>query len=179
VADQHHLGPTVLRERCAGKEVVKQLLADAQWSKVVTVGVPLYLRQLAPNIVVDVQLCVTGRREVAVDGSDTNAAKLVQKVVDMDQLQGNVAAFEGATAVFCALGTTRKVCSHWLVLMPQCHCRAVTPVAAESGNASSIVLSHRPPKRAVHKQLLTFLLHLTMRITSHARLNAATLQPAH
>lgn len=54
----------------------------------------------------------TGRREVQLpDRYKDTKAQLVQKTINMDNMETEAAtAFEGADAVFCALGTTRKVC---------------------------------------------------------------------
>lgn len=73
-----------------GRELVGQLLCSPRWAQVVTVG----------------------RREALVPPQYTGweAGKLKQVVVDMDHLESEAqGAFEGADAVFCALGTTRGV----------------------------------------------------------------------
>lgn len=50
------------------------------------------------------------------------ASKLEQKVVDMDKLDTDgLAAFQSASTIFCALGTTRKVLV-WL-----CHVSVQNP----------------------------------------------------
>eukprot|EP00877_Chromochloris_zofingiensis_P007631 jgi/Chrzof1/3120/Cz12g12210.t1 len=71
-----------------GTELVGQLATSGAWSTVTTVG----------------------RREVQLpDRYKDTKAQLVQKTINMDNMETEAAtAFEGADAVFCALGTTRK-----------------------------------------------------------------------
>jgi oxidoreductase len=70
-----------------GRELVGQLLSSGAWANVVTVG----------------------RREVAVPGAYAAAkGQLEQVTVDLDKMGEAAEAFRGASAVFCALGTTRK-----------------------------------------------------------------------
>lgn len=72
-----------------GKHIVSQLLERDAWETVVTIG----------------------RRPVP-EPPGNHGNKLQQVVVDMDQLSSSpeaAAAFRGADAVFCALGTTRAV----------------------------------------------------------------------
>lgn len=72
-----------------GIELVGQLLHSSAWSEVTTIG----------------------RREVVVAAAyqEYDAAKLAQKVVNMDDLADDAAsAFDQTQTVFCTLGTTRK-----------------------------------------------------------------------
>ena len=65
-----------------------QLLTSGKWSTVTTIG----------------------RKEVSVPDSYTDVkAQLQQRTVDMDKMEEAADAFQGASAVFCALGTTRAV----------------------------------------------------------------------
>ena len=60
----------------------------------------------------DAVLCAVRVMYVFTQGYE--ASKLEQKVLDMDKLDTDgLAAFQSATTVFCALGTTRKVLD-WL-----------------------------------------------------------------
>ncbi|ORZ35223.1 hypothetical protein BCR44DRAFT_116747 [Catenaria anguillulae PL171] len=66
-----------------GKALLRELMADARFAKVTVVG----------------------RREIEYSGP--NADKLVQKVVDFENLDAHRPAFAGHSVAFCSLGTTR------------------------------------------------------------------------
>lgn len=71
-----------------GEELVKQLVVNPQFKKVVTLG----------------------RREVPGIPTEGRSADLVQKTINMDNIASEATEeLKGADVVFCTLGTTRKV----------------------------------------------------------------------
>lgn len=69
-----------------GKEVLKHLVKSPEYSKIISLG----------------------RREVVLP-SDSLYHKVVQKIVDFDNLELHAAEFTGVDQAFCCLGTTRAV----------------------------------------------------------------------
>lgn len=108
-----------------GKELVGQLVTSGNWSVVTTVGTiskrltscgyhsPRPGARIQPCMTCNACAPFTGRRAVELGEpyrSQEAKAKVECCVVDMDNMAAEARdAFAGADAVFCALGTTRKV----------------------------------------------------------------------